>query len=320
MRTMAKLKWLIASLVMMMSIPVYASYNPYYPNEVPPSAPLLSRSVQRSVSPGDASLGTVLILAESVSNGLSSVEAQDAMAAGYDVEVVTDAEWAAKSTADFATYRSLIAGDATCDYGNYQALEATVGVWGPAVNGNVILVGTDPVYHHSQGGSSVTNGAVLFSAAEAGKTGAYISLSCYYHGTAPFTPVPALSAFGEFTTTGVGCYNDAHKVADHEALAGVTDTTLSNWSCSVHEAFDSFPEDFLPLAIARNAGTAEQQVCFADGSCGIPYIMARGRTLVPVACGDGELHETEQCDDGNVENGDGCNAQCRTEFCGDGTV
>ncbi|MFA6466376.1 MAG: DUF4215 domain-containing protein [Patescibacteria group bacterium] len=43
-------------------------------------------------------------------------------------------------------------------------------------------------------------------------------------------------------------------------------------------------------------------------------------------CGDGVVNqETEQCDDGNLENGDGCSASCQNEYdpkpyCGDGVV
>ena len=275
---------------------------------------------KQTFATGAANDHTVLILGSSVSGGAVSREAYFAGLDGNDVEVASDADWMAKSTADFATYKSLDTGDATCDYGNFNATALTTDIWGPAVTGNVIIVGTDSVYHQSQGGDALTNGAVKFAAAEPGATGAYISLSCYYHGVAPYTPVPALSPFGGFTVTGVGCYNDAHKVAEHPALDGITDATLSNWSCSVHEAFDSYPSDLLPLAIARNAGTPDQQKCFADGSCGIPYILARGKTLSPIRCGNEVLEAPEECDDGNTINGDGCNAQCIIEYCGDGTV
>jgi len=37
-------------------------------------------------------------------------------------------------------------------------------------------------------------------------------------------------------------------------------------------------------------------------------------------CGDGIVQEPEQCDDGNLINGDGCNMFCQNEFCGDGIV
>ena len=40
-----------------------------------------------------------------------------------------------------------------------------------------------------------------------------------------------------------------------------------------------------------------------------------------IECGDSMLSPGEQCDDGNMDNGDGCNAMCRREsFCGDNVV
>ena len=138
---------------------------------------------------------TVLILDSTVSGGTSSREAVFAQAAGYDVEVVNGAIWGSKSASDFASYRALILGDATCvGYGGntspyLDAAVANKNVWGPVVTGNVVLVGTDPVYHQWSGGDSVTNGAVTFAAADEERTGAYIGLSCYNHGTAPTKPV-----------------------------------------------------------------------------------------------------------------------------------
>lgn len=37
-------------------------------------------------------------------------------------------------------------------------------------------------------------------------------------------------------------------------------------------------------------------------------------------CGDGLLEQEEECDDGNVEDGDGCSADCRFEGCGNGVI
>jgi hypothetical protein len=96
----------------------------------------------------------------------------------------------------------------------------------------------------------VTESGIKFAADEPTKTGVYITLSCYYHGTAEGTAAPLLDVLRAFTVKGVGCFNDVHLVASHPALAGTTDASLSNWSCSVHEAFDTFPPTFLPLAIA----------------------------------------------------------------------
>ena len=220
----------------------------------------------------------VLILDSTVSGGASSREAQAAIALGYTVEVVNAAGWAAKTQADFSTYRALILGDQGCG-GSITAAEANKAVWGPVVNGNVIIIGTDPVFHVSQGGGTLTDGGIKFAVDKVGKTGMYITLSCYYHGAAAMTAVPLLDAFspGGFSVTGVGCFDNAHIVATHPSLTGITDTTLSNWSCSVHEAFDKWPLDFQVLAIAHNIGSAYTA---PDGSIGTPYILARGVTVI----------------------------------------
>ena len=276
---------------------------------------------------------TVLILGSSVGFADPSLEATRAMAQGYTVVVDSDVAWLARTTADFATFQAIILGDKECDFGNYTAAETNRVVWSAAITGNIVVVGTDPTYHSSfgpggaQGGDQVVDSAIAFATAEDGKTGAYISLSCYFHGTPPNTPVLALDQFGMFTVTGVGCYNDAHIVASHPALAGLTDASLSNWTCSVHEAFDSHPSDFLPLVIAEGIGCPSPPGSgqnFGDGTCGTPYVLARGEELVPAACGDGTLNPEigEQCDDGNTANGDGCSAQCTIEIpaCGDGNL
>ncbi len=42
---------------------------------------------------------------------------------------------------------------------------------------------------------------------------------------------------------------------------------------------------------------------------------------VEVCCGDGQLDDGEDCDDGNNIDGDGCSAECTFEpFCGDGNL
>ncbi len=37
-------------------------------------------------------------------------------------------------------------------------------------------------------------------------------------------------------------------------------------------------------------------------------------------CGDGTANGAEQCDDGNLNNGDSCSSVCRATVCGDGIV
>jgi len=272
---------------------------------------------------GLGSTNKVLILAATVTGGTSSMEAVAARNLGYTVEVVSNATWAAKSSADFAGYRAIILGDASCSASLSLISEASKSraIWGPVVDGNVIIVGTDPVYHYKD---QVTKNAVQFAAAQEGRTGAYINLSCYYHDADPRTPVPVLEPFGAFTVTGVGCYDDAHMVASHPVLTGLTDTLLSKWACSVHEAFDSFPAaNFTPLVIARDplyGARLPGSLDFADGSHGVPYILARGAT--PVRCGDSVVQYPEECDTGasNGVPGTLCSSVCRLHWCGDGTL
>jgi lysophospholipase L1-like esterase len=225
-----------------------------------------------------AAASEVLILGSTVTGGTSSLEAQEVAAQGLTPIVVDDATWSAMSSAQFATYRAIVLGDATCSSTVPSAAVANTAAWGAAVTGNILINGTDPVYHAGQGGSLVTQKAIDFVIADSGKTGLYVSLSCYYHGTAPKTAVPLLDGLrpGGFTVTGVGCYNDAHIVATHPALDGLTDSTLSNWSCSVHEAFDTWPADFTVLALAKDFGAA---FTASDGTIGTPYMLASGQGL-----------------------------------------
>jgi hypothetical protein len=290
-----------------------------------------------TVQKGALTPGKILILGSTVSGGTNSLEAKLAGSGsvsagelgiltglGYTVDVVSDSTWASMTTAQFAAYQAVVLGDATCSSASAPPVPAAnTGVWGPAITGNVVLVGTDPVFHYNftrPDIAQVTYNAIKFAAAKPGTTGAYISLSCYYHDTAPNTPVPMLNPFGTFTVRGVGCYNDSHIVAVHDALSGLTDAILSNWSCSVHEAFDKFPTStFIPLAIARNVA-GDGSLTFADGSFGVPYILARG--AVPVKCGDGIVQSPEECDQGaaNGTCGSACSSICKLHWCGDGTV
>jgi cysteine-rich repeat protein len=44
------------------------------------------------------------------------------------------------------------------------------------------------------------------------------------------------------------------------------------------------------------------------------------REMLARVCGDTVVQAGEQCDDGNLDDGDGCNAACFWEYCGDGVV
>jgi len=276
-----------------------------------------------SASTASTSIGTVGILSTTVTSGLSSPEALKAIGLGYTVDIITPAVWSGMTTADFATYDALILGDPTCEVGP-TALAAAISnsaVWSAAVTGNVIVIGADPTYHYTYrptvNAQTLIDNGVAFALDGTG-TGAYITLSCYYHFDPPLTPVPVLDGFGSFIVTGAGttgALNDVHIVASHPALAGITDSTLSNWGNSVHENFDLWPSNFEVLAIAIHSSGSYTS---GDGSVGYPYILARG--VIPDYCGDGVLNPGEQCDDGNNDGGDGCSATCDLEVCGNSVV
>lgn len=267
--------------------------------------------LSQAIPAPDAS--SVLILDTTVTGGAASVEAAQATLLGLTPVVVDAATWAATTGAEFASYKALILGDPNCGT-NPAAMAAAEGnraVWSPVVTGNVITIGTDPVLHQAVPGAVTLINRGINYAAAAATTGAYIDLSCYYFAAPAGTPVPVLDQFGVFTVVGQGsCPADSHIIAVHPALAGLVDADLSNWGCSTHEGFDAWPITFLPLVISKDVPSP---FVAPDGTTGAPYIMARGEDLVPILCGNGVLDGAEQCDDGNVVNGDGCSAQCTLE-------
>lgn len=226
---------------------------------------------------------------------------------------VTSAQFSSMTVAQLRNYKALVFADPNCASSTaYLPTTNLANLYG-AVNGNVVVIGTDELYHWGQGGATMASSVLAYVASEPGKTGLYASFSCYYHGASP-QPVPFLAPLTTdqaFKVQGApGCFNNAHIVAVSPALRGLTDASVSNWSCSVHEVFFSFPKEFIPLAIARGISGAGS-IRFADGSFGIPYILARGATLSPIACGDRVVvHPQEQCDSGT-----GCTVKC---VCGDG--
>lgn len=216
------------------------------------------------------------------SNSGTTAYSTAATGKGFTVVTATDAQWSARSTADFATFRALIIGDDDCGGTVPAGPLASAATWAAAINGPKLFIGTDEFFHFGSGGGTfLSSGISYVTSGGAGQTGAYVSLSCYYDSSTP-TAVALLAPFGAFTAEGnLGCYNNAHIVAIHPALSGSTDATLSNWSCSVHEVFRSFPSGFIPLVIARNI-TGTGSLTFSDGSFGVPYILASGGGIVPI--------------------------------------
>lgn len=223
---------------------------------------------------------TVLILGTTVA-GSPSLEESVASGLGYSVEVVFAEEWSVMTTTDFATYRALIIGDPFCHRSTdvLAPAESNTSVWGPAVTGNVFVIGSDPQFHSK---SEVIRKGIEFAAADSTKLGAYISLSCYYDDAELGTPVRVLDAFepSGFTVIGgnkLGVLNNIQLVATHPALNGLVGDTLSYWGSSVQEAFTSWPLAFEVLGLAVDG---DKMFTAPNGTKGVPYILTRGARVI----------------------------------------
>lgn len=78
------------------------------------------------------------------------------------------------------------------------------------------------------------------------------------------------------------------------------------------------PSFFLPVSCTG----PQSEFCESGIVCPVGSTCAAAQaTCIYDECGDGEVQPDELCDDGNIEDGDGCSADClSTEGCGDGFV
>lgn len=197
-----------------------------------------------------------------------------ATAAGFDVTVWDAATWATKTTADFAKFSAIIfpdpfvSGNCVTSTASLAAAEANRAVWSPAVNGPVVVIGTDPVFHQYNvvtasirtQAVSLMGDAVKFAASAPTRTGVYATLNCYYNGVTGPTPVTFLSGIGAFTVVGISNLGETANIlnASHPVTVNLTNAGLSNWNDSAHEAFpimSSYPASFEALVeINRTTG------------------------------------------------------------------
>jgi len=75
--------------------------------------------------------------------GLTGDEEAIARAKGYTTKIVSEAAWRNMTTADFTPFKAIIIGDeyGSADLSLIKFLEDTKNVWGPAVQGNIIVHG-----------------------------------------------------------------------------------------------------------------------------------------------------------------------------------
>lgn len=221
---------------------------------------------------------SVLILGSTAHNAASPsfIEGHEAGLAGFTVVVASDADWAAMTTADFASFKAIVFADGMCS-GNssLKAAIANQDVWGPAVTGNVIAMGNHP------GTSALSTTAAqdfvqnaLQFAAGAGSTGAYITLGCYMS-SASTIDVPVLKPFGQFSVVQQnGCSDSVHLVASDPSLGALTDVNMSGWKCTTDAEFVNWAGGFTPFAVATNV--SGQFVDPETGDIVSPYILVRG--------------------------------------------
>jgi RHS repeat-associated protein len=238
-------------------------------------------------APARAQSSTVLILSTSVSGGSSSAEAQAASALGATVTVATPSTWDAMTTAQFKAYSALVIGDpssgGTCASTVPSDALSTAATWGPAVTGDVSVLGTAPVLAGSSGSALLSDG-IKYALAGSG-TGLYVSLNCEYSTASAGTSVPLLAEVdgGGFKVTGQGasCSSNAGTVNTWASVAdaafnGLTSGAIGPWTspaCSVEESFTAWPAGLGGLAY-DSAATPALFTASDGASAGQAYVLA----------------------------------------------
>jgi RHS repeat-associated protein len=244
-------------------------------------------------SPARASSGSALILSTSVNGGSSSAEAQ-AVPSGYTVTVASPSTWDAMTTAQFAAYSAIIIGDpssgGTCASSVPADALSTASTWGPAVTGNVAVLGTAPALAGGQG-TSLMQDAIGYAVA-GGATGLYVSLNCEYSTASARTSVPLLASVegGGFLVRGQGATcPDSGTVNTWAAenspqFNGLASGALASWAspaCSVQATFDAWPAGL--GGVAYDAGASPAEFTASDGATGQAYVLLGAPVSAPTA-------------------------------------
>ncbi len=242
------------------------------------------------VPPANASMsGTVLILSTSVNGGSSSAEADQATALGLTVTVDTPATWDALTEAQFEAYNAIIIGDpstTSCSTSAPTDAVSTAATWGPAVTGNVVVLGTAPAL---AGATSLIQDSIAYAASGTG-TGLYVSLNCEKSGASAGSSVSMLAYVDDsgnvaanFTVTGqnpssacpvsTGTVNTWQALADTQ-FNGLAAANLGPWTsaCAVQETFNTWPVGLNGVAYDPSATPATFTA--SDGATGQAYVLA----------------------------------------------
>jgi RHS repeat-associated protein len=237
--------------------------------------------------------GSVLVFPDSVNGGSSSAEAAEAAALGCSVTMFSSSAVSgmtqAQMEAYFGGFSAILVGDpstsASCSSTVPADALAYAADWGPAVKGNVVVLGTAPVAAGSSG-TQFLDDAITYAVTggASGNTGLYASLDCDYSSAPAGTAVPLLAGVGGggFTVTGQGahCPGDAGTPNRLQVVAdgpfnGLTAANLGPWSspaCSVQETLTAFTGGLSGLAY--DAAATPATFTASDGATGQAYIVA----------------------------------------------
>ncbi len=264
------------------------------------AAALTVASVAASSAPARASTtctGSVLVFPNSVNGGSSSAEAAEATALGCTVTMFSATALSgmtqAQMIAYFGGFTAILIGDpstsSTCSSTVPADALTYAADWGPAVDGNVSVLGTAPVLAGSAGATLLDDGITWTVSGPSADTGLYVSLNCEYRSVSAGTAVPLLAgvAGGGFAVTGRGtsCPSNSGSVNASQALAdspfmGLAGTTIGPWSspaCAMQETFNTWSGGVTGLAY--DAGATPASFTASDATTGQPFILSG--TVVP---------------------------------------
>jgi trimeric autotransporter adhesin len=246
--------------------------------------------------------GPVLVFPDSVDGGASSEEALEAASLGCSVTVFSPSDVSGMTQTQMESYfggfTAIIVGDP--DSGSCSSAgdaETTVPAdaltyapdWGPAVKGNVAVLGTAPVLAGANGKPLLDDGITwAVTGGASGSTGLYVSLDCQYYDSATGTAVGLLSGVGGgFTVTGVASGGGPSCTDNGTVNTGVVDAdpaftglatsglTASSWGtnpCPVEETITGFAAGL--SGVAYDAGISPATFTATDGATGQAYVVA----------------------------------------------
>jgi uncharacterized protein (TIGR03382 family) len=294
------------------------------------------------------STNKVLILDSTVNGGENSREFRAVLpyVPRAQIHLRKPEEWRAMTAEQFMEYRTIIIGDAGCQSGEaaFQAAIDTRRTWGAIIDGDVVIVSTDPTTNRTP--RLVENAIKVALESVQYRTGMYIALGCAYQNAPPNTQVALLEPFGDFKVSSVpGCARTGHifQMFPPTLSTALSDGALRGDGCVARSVFTRYPDHTFAFA-AIATGTPETPIpgerIYIDYQAvegvetpfvGTPYVLVKGATALSAGCGDQDHGPPEEeCDSGDGGNGQPappgqdpsttCSFACRLNWCGDGVV